>query len=400
MTRTMKCKHGWFHPACGHFALFFLLLLCFPSMGFTAGMGFAAAEGWALAPGLDLLTPGPGATVTARNPETHLVLRQVATTEASRVRVEKTGTVLEPVVTMEDGGQKFLHFRLPLQPGPNKFTIVPSGQGVEIFYKQLQADPNPNSLGKDIYLFHQEDKLPRVCSGCHDLQGSKIVEPVGIKEQTSCADCHQNVIDKGTWKHSTTINQQCLACHQQFVKPWRIGFPATKIQDICLACHAGKKAWLSSEFVHGPLNFGGCTLCHDPHGDNYRYQLWADGSTALCVACHSDMENLLGTEKPLPFVHGVIKGPGCVTCHEPHATDYPYMLRKPINELCVGCHTGLAGITRGHPVSGHPVSGPKERRRPGRKLTCVSCHNPHGSNFKNLLIGDQRGGHVCIICHR
>ena len=30
---------------------------------------------------------------------------------------------------------------------------------------------------------------------------------------------------------------------------------------------------------------------------------------------------------------------------------------------------------------------------------CSTCHNPHGSDYKFLLIGDILGGQVCSQCH-
>jgi len=359
-----------------------------------------AARGQALSANVELLTPKSDDTVAARNPETHLVLRQFWKGKPIQVRVEKSGVMLKAVVVESLKEYNYLHFNLPLEPGMNIFTILPANQQIKLRYRKLQADVNLNSLGKEVSFFHQDDKLPKSCNGCHDLQRTTTIESVGLKKQTSCAICHQNIVAKGPWQHGPAANEECLTCHQQSVRPWRIGFPATKSQDICLACHTGKKAWFSRKFVHGPLHLGGCTLCHDPHGGKYRYQLWAEGSTALCVTCHGDKENLVREEKPLPFVHGIIKGKGCVACHDPHATDQQFMLYEPINKLCVSCHTGLAGITRGHPVGGHPVSGPEERRRPGRTLTCVGCHDPHGSRFQKLLVGDRRGSNVCVICHR
>jgi len=370
MIKTRMCSNRWHRPRRGRVAVILLLMLCF------LGLGASASRSRALAAGAEVLIPRSGATIVARNAETHLIARQFLNREPIRVRVEKTGLLLDPVVVDQHKEHDYLHFRLPLEPGANRFTIVPGGQQVSLNFRQLQADLNTTSLGKDVSLFHQEGNLPDLCEGCHDLEKTSTNDQIGLKQQTSCADCHRNVTEKDAWLHSTTINQQCLVCHQQSVRPWRIGFPATKTQDICLTCHTGIKDWESRAFVHGPMYMGGCTLCHGPHGGSFRYLLWAEGSTALCVACHSDKENLVRKNKPLQFVHGIIKGLGCVACHDPHGSDQPFMLSKPINQLCVSCHTGLAGITRGHPVGGHPVSGPKERRRPGRELTCVSCHDP------------------------
>lgn len=372
------------------------MVLCLGSLSII----LAAGETRALAAKLELVSPRAGSTVVARKAETHLILRQTASSQPLKVRVDKTDVTIVPVVAEQIEEHNYLHFRVPLKPGLNSFVVEPGGQRFEFKYRPVQADLNPNSLGKDVYLFHQDDQLPKSCAECHSLQKTRTIEPFGLVQQTGCASCHQNVIDHATWQHGPAASRQCLSCHLQTSRPWRIGFPTAKTEDICFSCHTGKSAWRTKKFIHGPLNVGGCNLCHAAHGGNHRYQLWAEGSVELCLACHSEKENLVRKEKPLPYVHGIIKGMGCVACHDPHATDQQFLLSKPINELCVGCHTGLAGVTRGHPVGGHPVSAPKERRRPNRELNCTSCHDPHGSRYAHLLIGDSRGGKICIACHK
>ena len=367
-----------------------LLLLCaFAVMIFARPRVVFAAE-------VEILTPVPKAVVLARQAETHLVLRQALKGATSQVQVKQSGDILEPLVDMEGEDYRYLHFRLPLKPGLNNFTVIPGGKQLELTYKPLQA-LLPLDL-KDFSLFHLDDKLPESCVECHELLESRTTEPVGLTEWTSCGVCHKNKIENNPWQHSTTVNLQCLSCHQRYVKPWRIGFREGKIDETCYACHTGEKIWETSKHRHGPL-IGGCTLCHNPHGDKNKYLLWAEGTYQICVTCHDDKQKLLDKDKPIPYVHGIIAGKGCTACHDPHATDNIYMLLKPINELCVSCHQKLAGVTRGHPVARHPVGGPPEKRRPDRKLSCVSCHDPHGSRYSNLLIGEVLGGSLCRVCH-
>ncbi|MEJ2691202.1 MAG: cytochrome c3 family protein, partial [Deltaproteobacteria bacterium] len=248
----------------------FLLLL-------SLVVGIFVARGAALASGVDILTPRSGSTVFARNPETHLVLRLAGQGEGLHLRLDKTGKLLDPIISMAGEEATFLHFRLPLAPGKNSFTILPGGQRLVFNFHPIQAQLYQKSFGRDTFFFHQNDELPKPCRECHELKETEIIEPVGLKKQISCATCHKTIVDKGKWKHGPTVNQQCLVCHQQSVKPWRIGFPKGSIDDICLTCHVNKKRWLTSKYRHGPM-IGGCTLCHDPHGSNYRDQLWADGS--------------------------------------------------------------------------------------------------------------------------
>ncbi len=372
---------------------FLLVLLC------QFGLEGISARNLAFASGIEILTPPSGATIVGRHAEAHLVVRRPHR-EGSQVWVEANERRVDPAVVREILNDNYLHFRLPLQPNLNSFTIHPGAERLVINYRPVRAALNPNTLGSDVYLFHRNGQLPHICAQCHDLQKTTPVEPVGLRAQESCASCHRNLLEQSPWQHSTSVNKQCLACHQQFAQPFRVGFPTGKIEETCVACHTGKKDWRSRKSIHGPMVAGGCTLCHNPHGDKNRYQLWAGGASDLCIACHSDMESLI-QRNGARFTHGILHGPkGCVSCHDPHASDHEAILHDSINELCVSCHQGYVGIRRGHPVGGHPVEGPSERRRPGRKLTCVSCHDPHGSSYRYILFADGRGGHVCSRCHR
>ena len=365
-----------------------------------SGLVFTGAVAPAQAATVELVTPRTGTTILARDPEVHLVLRQAGPDKPSQVRVERTGDVLDAVVNMVGETHTYLHFRLPLVAGTNRFTILPSGKQVELKYRRIQAELKPKSIGKDVFLFHLDDKLPKGCDECHDLQESETLQPSGLKKQTGCAVCHADLLARGKVKHGPAVNEQCLTCHQQSVMPWRIGFPPAKIQDVCFICHTSEKAWFSRSSIHGPIFLGGCTLCHNPHGEDNQYMLWDEGSLRLCLDCHSDKENLVRKKNRVPYVHGIIFGKGCTACHDPHATDQQYMLIKPINELCVGCHPQLAGVTQRHPVDRHPVSAPTEHRRPGHKLTCVGCHDPHGSNNQYMLVETKMGARLCRVCHK
>lgn len=352
---------------------------------------------------VEILTPRSGATVIARNPETHLVLRREATGKSGFVKVNTADGTLDPLISVDNGDYSYMHYRLPLKRGKNSFTLEPGGTRIELTYQQIQSDlVYKKAMAEKADFFHLDEQLPKSCQDCHDLGDSRTIEPVGLKQQESCAVCHPNIVNQGAWRHSTTINKQCLTCHLKSTKPWRIGLPVVKTQDICFGCHVGKKAWDTKPYVHGPVYIGGCTLCHNPHGEDYRYQLWAEGTRDLCVICHSDKDNLV-TDNPkerVAYVHGIISGGGCVACHSPHASDQQYMINKPTNELCLGCHPQIALKVKGHPVANHPVSAPRERRRPGKELTCVSCHDPHGSENPLMLIKSPLGGQLCRVCHK
>lgn len=362
------------------------------------GVAMLAAPGAVSAAAMEILTPPPGSMILARKAEIHLVLRRAAVAGASLPWVEAGRTLLEPVVSEEGDGQEYLHFRVPLKPGPNVFTIVPGGPRLEFRYQPVHARVPPNL--ESFYRFHKDERLPEDCNGCHEFRTTSPLGPLGIAGDASCRGCHQNLAEKAAWRHTTQDTDLCLVCHQLSQEPWRIGLRPGRVEDTCLACHTSKKRWGARKHIHGPLTLGGCTLCHNPHGGTYRYHLWAEGAFDLCVACHSDKAALLAKERRVPFVHGIIGGGGCVICHDPHASDHRFMLIEPTNQLCVGCHLAFAGMTAGHPVDRHPVSRPNELRRPGRELTCAGCHDPHGSQHRHLLFETTVGGRFCRECHK
>jgi predicted CXXCH cytochrome family protein len=348
---------------------------------------------------VEILTPLSGSTVLARQPEIHMILRLAPTVAPRQVRVRFDDDVVVYRLDEEMDGIHYLHFRLPLKPGGNRFTIQPGNQLLELNYQAITANIPAAAVAK-AYLFHQAETLPADCSNCHDLAEVARDETLGLEQQESCGACHQG-ISEAKYRHDPVTSHLCLTCHQQSPQSRRIVFPAGKIERICFGCHIERKSWFDRKFVHGPIFVGGCTLCHDPHGSDQPDFLWTEGSLRLCLDCHSDKDNLVDPRSRLPFVHGVIPGKGCVICHDPHASDNVAILNQPINPLCIGCHSRIVEVAArsGHPVSGHPLAAPKELRRPNRKLSCVGCHDPHGSEYVYMLLADPRNGVLCTRCH-
>lgn len=359
-------------------------------------LGLSTLQGRALAAGVEILIPRPGSMIIARIPNTHLILRRLATSGVQPLEVQAGFDRIRPLVVKADQGYDFLHFTLPLVPGVNRFSILPSGEEFEIRYQAINSTVFASTL-KKASLFHSDEELPKSCSGCHNLRKTGVLELLGLEAQESCNVCHQD-ISKKDHLHNPVSNRLCLTCHQLSRKPWRIGFPTEKTAEICIACHTSQAQWQSRKYVHGPMIVGGCTVCHNPHGGDNRKFLWSEDSFELCITCHSDKDHLLNKEQRLPYVHGL--GTSCVVCHDPHASNNIFVLKKPINELCVGCHYQFKGMERGHPVDLHPLAGPKERRRPGRELSCASCHDPHGSSILHMLIKEPMDGLICRECHK
>jgi predicted CXXCH cytochrome family protein len=129
----------------------------------------------------------------------------------------------------------------------------------------------------------------------------------------------------------------------------------------CLDCHYLPPV---RTYVHPEMLVDECTTCHgkgtaidDPHaGLNSGRQLVID----VCLTCHQNFDQT-GTHPinvsyqtkrnnprpPLPLFNDLI---GCVTCHNPHSSDYENLLQMEYGALCNACHPGYnqPGMHLGH----------------------------------------------------
>ncbi len=359
-----------------------------------------------------ILTPPTGKKllVRARRGAASLVIQAADNAERRSLQVGRVtgrqGTVepLVPAGSWQKDGSYYVHYALSLQKGINTFIIKPGDKKVIVRYRPQPTMPPFGSSDSGVYLFHRNKVVPAACSGCHDrkLSADSGLEMKELEKNSNfspvCFSCHRRLVNGSKWQHGPSANLDCLACHRRGEGNKKLAVPTGRVPNICYRCHVNERKWKAKAYIHGPIRIGDCTVCHDPHGAKYKFELWADPKTGLCVACHSDKKQSVQKTKGF-HRHGIIVGSGCGACHDPHASDYPFQLYKPINNLCAGCHLRLQGVTSGHPVGGHPLSGKPDPRHKGRELSCASCHNPHGSNYQYLLIGSPLGGNVCTKCH-
>ncbi|MEJ2111792.1 MAG: cytochrome c3 family protein, partial [Acidobacteriota bacterium] len=73
----------------------------------------------------------------------------------------------------------------------------------------------------------------------------------------------------------------------------------------------------------------------------------------------------------------------CMECHDAHATNEEYFLKKPEPEVCERCHRS---ITAGMKYVHDPVS-----------LSCIFCHDAHASDIANDLHAPIN--ELCLECH-
>lgn len=200
--------------------------------------------------------------------------------------------------------------------------------------------------------------------------------PVPLEKNTDgakCLECHD---DKAKGKHvHSAIAMGCTTCHEVKVEN-----DATLVnlisprEELCATCHAKSE----ETTLHGPYANGGCVSCHDPHASDFDQQLRAEGN-ALCLECHQARP---WTGKFAPF-----QSPYELTENEFNAI--PKIALDPTLKM-------------GHPVGWHKVADAPDPLHEGKKISCLTCHENHAGSLAKLVRTTEYKGKkmdVCDACH-
>ena len=188
--------------------------------------------------------------------------------------------------------------------------------------------------------------------------------------------------------------QGCETCHGPGSKhsddPTNVKMPvvftqATSSADInatCQSCHnRGPHAlWDGSKHESRGL---ACTSCHSVHDfKSETHQLKAKDELVLCATCHRDKVAKMDLPAHMPVREGKMT---CSSCHDPHGTTNEKLLRvgDNVTELCTSCHQEKRGpyLWEHAPVS----------------EGCTTCHDAHGSVNERMLVAKLPM--LCQRCH-
>jgi len=176
--------------------------------------------------------------------------------------------------------------------------------------------------------------------------------------------------------------------------------------DTCVGCHeaVGQKFGqnIHSKAQYWDTDSKSCESCHGPgsvHADsenpadiNNPAKLTAEKASAICLTCH---KNAMGQRYWQGSVHDSM-GVTCVNCHSVHS-NFPKMLNKPLErETCFKCHPEQRAYTMKR--STHPMRDSRRWNSTG-KMSCSSCHNPHGTQTDKLISANSIND-KCYECHQ
>jgi predicted CXXCH cytochrome family protein len=215
-------------------------------------------------------------------------------------------------------------------------------------------------------------------------------------DSAKCLECHADKT-KGKAVHSA-MAMGCLSCHEVRVYRdiTRVKLITTSPASLCFTCHADKNPADIKGRIHPPA-VRDCLTCHDPHASDYKDQLLkptsGDKAENLCLECHTQ-----GTDVPKGGSRHAALDMGCDTCHATHKTGDPTKrefadhLTKPVPQLCLDCHDPQdETLQKAH--QGQPFAG----------ADCVQCHDPHESRHPALLqtfLHSPFESKSCDMCHQ
>ncbi len=234
----------------------------------------------------------------------------------------------------------------------------------------------------------------------------------------TCATCHEDTVKQFSRSahgalatfETRTPHGQCEACHgagslhaesgdAAMIRSFSDASSADANQT-CLTCHRHDHAMEWAGSAHAASGVG-CTNCHTIHQSRQVAPrlMTAEGmaishATApafqgslsksqpeLCYDCHKEQRAQFMQSSRHPVPDGRMT---CASCHDPHGTNLGALKtsERP-NDLCLSCHAAKAGpfVFEHAPV----------------QESCMTCHNPHGTVANNLL--KQSEPFLCLQCH-
>lgn len=233
------------------------------------------------------------------------------------------------------------------------------------------------------------------CVACHEDQGRRfnktpmgkaMAHPHSPDEARGCESCHgpgRAHVEAGGGKESIPVrftdDSKNTVAEKNFA---------------CLQCHSRRNQlfWVGSPHESRAM---ACVDCHQAHQEirvpmseeaRFNAPLTENGSLKqtqpeLCLRCHQMRRAQLQRSSHMPYREGKVT---CTSCHNPHGSPNPSQLRQTtVNENCLSCHTERRG--------------PFLWEHPPVMENCVNCHEAHGSSNPQLL--KMRMPRVCDSCH-
>jgi DmsE family decaheme c-type cytochrome len=175
--------------------------------------------------------------------------------------------------------------------------------------------------------------------------------------------------------------------------------------EVCQSCHEdlfNNLMKTSHRIVNREERLGwkdhACESCHGPGADHAGSadptkivnpaKVTAERADKICLSCH------LNTAKQSDRIQSshMKDAVSCVACHTVHASTPAGLVARTapqINALCTSCHLDVKA----------QFAKPFRHKIPENEMTCVDCHNPHGSGRQSMIETFAVNEPGCFKCH-
>ena len=289
-------------------------------------------------------------------------------------------------------------------------------------------------------LFKKGLTVTAVCSSCHNSHlilphedGRSSINRANIAATcTRChsriEDVHRKVIEGKLWEKEPHKIPSCTDCHSPH-KVKRASAEGMATKD-CLSCHGkqdlhttvnGKRVSLYVDEVqyaastHGKV---GCAQCHSEVRASQKRPCQSIKTKVACQACHAAVVEVYnGSIHGSLHAKGDADAPGCLDCHDKHATKgkknpvSPTFARN-VPDLCGRCHrNGERAARRNENENARDIVASYRTSVHGMGLleaglvvtaTCADCHTPHGelkASDPRSTVNRNHLTETCSKCH-
>jgi DmsE family decaheme c-type cytochrome len=190
----------------------------------------------------------------------------------------------------------------------------------------------------------------------------------------------------------TANDVSCSGCHSVHASK-HVSLLKTAESQLCMDCHARVEGQFARPYHH-PVQEGivRCSECHLTLDQTSR--ALSNNGTNVCLNCHGEFAGPFPHEHQATLDHSTEEG-GCLTCHDPHGSSLPRMVKQPYApphyQLCTQCHS----VPRHFSNSFHGTTW--------AGLACNDCHTDiHGSYDNRLFVNESLKAQGCFNsgCHR
>jgi len=221
----------------------------------------------------------------------------------------------------------------------------------------------------------------------------------------TCQACHEDVFKAFQTNPHAAVEKDakrgwqgkaCESCHgpgslhaesadkKDIRNPLRL--PVAEADKTCLSCHLNQPTQVGRIQNGHARNQVSCVSCHPVHKPEGRQMVARTAASVnqQCASCHPQ----IWVQFMRPYAHKLPQGAmSCVDCHNPHGSILARNVRTAAaNEPgCLKCHSDK----RGPFVYEHA---------PVRLEGCATCHQPHGSANPRMLTRPEVR-FVCLECH-